>query len=284
MGKVNNTIYYEEVAYVPKYTPDWEKLTELLTKAKGPDRSMGKFADQCKISRATFTRIVRGYYVKALSMEMLDKIIENAAADSNVTMKELLRANGYAPLDGEISEKKDFELDLKNTNHKKKVADLFDIISREFYQRGLSFMLYAGDVNTEIIPESTLGLEAMDRFQAPWFLTFHIQGFEPYYVKFHYNMMNEKLIDSKENLWRALKPYYPLFLRDAWEPECSKNILYYIVFTSESAFQIFVETMEKVHVNNCISSVLIDMGSHRVVKEFLIPRNSNNSFTGIFHN
>lgn len=283
MGKSDNTIYYEGTEYVPRYTPDWDKLTELLGKAKGPDRSMGKFADQCNISRATFTRIVRGYYVKALSKEMLNKIIENAAPDSGVTMKEMLRANGYAPQGSEADDANDFVSDRTAVDHKTRVADLLDIISRELYQRGLSFMLYAGDNNKEIIPESTLGLTAIDRFQAPWFLTFHIQGFEPYYIKFHGNMMNEKIIDSKENLWRALKPYYPLFLRDAWEPECSKDIMYCIVFTSESAFDIFAETMKEVRVNNYISSVLVDMDARRVKKEFLLPRNRKDSFQGIFN-
>ena len=285
MDKTDNIIQYEGDSYIPKYTPDWNKLAELINSMKGPDRSMGKFADQCNISRATFTRIVRGYYVKALSMEMLDKIIENAAADCEVTMKDMLRANGYAPQDGLMIDDREADLMEAVSEHKIRMAEIFDILTKELYQRQISFTVFAGGKDDSImeIPDSKLGLSEMDSLRSPWFLTFHIQGYDPLYIKFNYSRMKEWMINSKESLWNALNPYFPLFLRVTWEPECSKNILYYIIFTSENTFQIFTETMKEIHINNYISAVLIDLNKRKIVKEFSIPRHKKNQFTGIFN-
>lgn len=265
----DDTIILDGIEYKPTFTPNWIQFSKILESAKGPHRSMGAFADVCSISPATFTRIVKGHYKKALKQNMLEKIYENADPQAAVTMDELLRANGYRA-EGEEDDSSKGSI---------RVADLYGIISKELYTRGLAFMTYPSSVDGEVIPESKLGMTAFDKYQAPWTVVFHIQGISPQYLKFHGNLMNEDFIDSKENLWRALKPYNMLFLRDQWEPEATTNYSYTIVFKKEEAFHIFVDAMKDVKVNNYISAILIDDQKQTVENEFAIPRKKGNTLS-----
>lgn len=284
MGKSSQSIIYDGVEYFPRFTANFRSLADILYRSKGLNRSMGQFARDCGISPATFSRIVQGRYEKALSLDMLEKIVNHADPHAMITMKEALYANGYIP--AEDLTPKDISAinyDRKNTSseddYPNKVEDIFEVITKELFCRDLSFTTFPGGIDKEPNLNSKLGLDAKNKSR--WIVTFHIQGYEPHYFKYIGNLINDEIY-SKESLWRALEPYCTFFLRDFWEPETTIDTLYSFVFKIRSAYDIFVETMKEVQVNNYFSAVLLDMKLHRVVEEFMVPRKDGDVLKSIF--
>lgn len=286
MGKSSQCITYRGVEYFPRFTPNFRSLADIVFRAKGLGRSMRKFAKDCGISPATFSRIVQGRYEKALSFEMLEKIVNNADHGAMITMQEALYANGYIAADDLTAES---NAPINNggvaslgQNSKERVAELFEIITKELFQRKLVFTIFSVENEDEAILKSNLDLESFEKYKSPWILTFHIQGREPEYFKYLELPMNDEMITSVEMLWRALKPYFTLFLRDAWEPDTTKDVIYSFVFRTRDVYDMFVETMSKIKVNNYFSAVLLDTNQRIVVEEFMVPRKDGDEIKSNF--
>lgn len=287
--------YDKDVKYVPIFTPDWNDFAHILKRAKGPDRSMGEFAQACGLSPATFTRIVKGYYKKRLSEEILRKIVTNADSKSGITLSDLVYANGYrregfstgSPVSDSESVRNEDGLIPYELNSELSQKDLYDILSKEFFNIGLEFTTYSFLNKEKVMPPSKLSLNRFVDLESSNIVTFHLQGYELKYFKYSGCISREYDIVTKENskeeareiLWRKLRAYLPLFLIDAWEPEATRDFYYTIVFRVESAFNLFVETMQNIRINNYISAILVDIDERIVKKEFAIPRVSGDTIT-----
>ena len=57
--------------YVQVRTPDKIDIAHLVNIAKGPDRTMAQFADECQISASTLSRIVNGKTTKPLAYDTI---------------------------------------------------------------------------------------------------------------------------------------------------------------------------------------------------------------------
>lgn len=273
----NTGIKYEKKMYKLKYAPDWDGLKTMINRAKGSERSMRQFASACEISPATFTRIMKGEYKKPLSVEMLKKIVEAAVPDAGVTMPEALLADGY------MEECLDAVEENRYTDQhgRLRVSDLYEILVNDLRRRKLPFITYSAG-SEEDIPRSKLGMNNFDRYQSYHMLTVHVQGYEPKYHKFHVNDADGYHVRTTEDLWRILKVYSLMLLRDAYEPEAANDYKYIIVFTSDKVFQLFSDVMQSVTVNNSISAILVDKQEQSVRKEFAIPRKDGKREKSIF--
>lgn len=268
-------IIINDKKYVPVYTPNWRDFAYCLKRAKGPNRSMGAFAEECGLSPATFTRIVKGYYKRRLKKVYLEKILEKADPNSSISLLELAMANGYGregAYDDIISRNKSYELIPSEWRETMRREDLYEVLSRELFKRGLEFTTYSKFDQEKIVPQGKLELNNWDIMESFDTVTFHIQGFEPKYLKYSGGIRNELRVYDKETLWSSLGLYKDLFLRDAWEPEAARDFSYTIVFRVETAFNVFVENMQNVRVNNYFSAILVDTENKTVVEEFAIPR------------
>lgn len=76
--------------------PNKDILANLLVTAKGPGRTMKKFAAECGSSQPTFSRIANQSYKGPLSNEMIKAIAEHADPGSGVSLDMLMGANGMA--------------------------------------------------------------------------------------------------------------------------------------------------------------------------------------------
>ena len=273
----NTEIEYEKKMYRLEYAPDWAGIKTMINRAKGSERSMRQFASACEISPATFTRIMNGNYKKPLSVEMLKKIVEAAVPDSGVAMPEALLADGYVE-EGLIA----LEENRYTDQHGRlRVSDLYEILVNDLRRRKLPFVTYSAGSEVDI-PQSRLEMNNFDRYQSYRMLTVHIQGYEPTYHKFHVNEAGEGHVRTTEDLWRILKVYSLMLLRDAYEPEAANDYKYIIVFTSDKVFQLFSDVMKSVTVNNSISAILVDKQERSVRKEFVIPRKDGKKEKSIF--
>lgn len=71
-----------------------ELLSSLMLKAKGPHRTGVVFCEECGISAPTFSRFVNMHNKRPCPIDMLEKIAAHADPNSNVTLEQLLEANG----------------------------------------------------------------------------------------------------------------------------------------------------------------------------------------------
>lgn len=69
-------------------------ISDLLLAAKGPHRTGAEFCQECGISAPTFSRYVNMHNKRPCPVEILKKVAEHAAPNSNVTYEQLISANG----------------------------------------------------------------------------------------------------------------------------------------------------------------------------------------------
>ncbi len=86
----------KKLDFVRVADPNKEILADLLVAAKGPGRTMKKFAAECGSSQPTFSRIANQLYKGPLSDEMVKAIVEHADPGSGVGLDMLMGANGMA--------------------------------------------------------------------------------------------------------------------------------------------------------------------------------------------
>lgn len=87
---------------------DLESLADMITRAKGPYRSMRQFAEDVGVSPATMSRIMNQKTAGPLNNETIAKIAANADKQSGVTLEMLLAANGEVKK-GTVTSEKLFE-------------------------------------------------------------------------------------------------------------------------------------------------------------------------------
>lgn len=267
-----------------KYTPDWDELTDILQRAKGPNRSMGDFARACNVSPATFTRIVQKYYKKALSVELIETIVKNADPEAGINISEALRADGYIDItsvDG-VSKKTDV---IGKSGKEHRLIEVGEIIRTEISRRGYKCNSYWGEYNREGADASALGFDFMDAHNHLVCLSVDIKGCEPRYRTYCECLVNRhppRKIDSEELFIRILVNYGVFFLRDAWEPGNLKNTMYTFVFSDMNYFKYFIEKMQAITLKSYMSAILIDPDRGVVVKEVMLPRKGGKKLKSIF--
>ena len=69
-------------------------VSDLLLAAKGPHRTGIEFCKECDISAPTFSRYVNMHNNRPCPIELLQKVAEHADPSSNVTLEQLIEANG----------------------------------------------------------------------------------------------------------------------------------------------------------------------------------------------
>jgi hypothetical protein len=243
---------YEQV-----HVPNKEELAELVKKAKGDDRSMAEFSRICgEQGPSTFSRIVNGKIEKPVSTGLLVAIAKHAADPSEVTLDQLLRANGKIPKDEVM--KKDEPLDLKAISLAYGIPRIRDMLIDYYLKQGKSVTIEP----PKNLPTSKYALELPSDF------IFQVRGSVPLYWNF---MVDEDFdlpggMDS-EALKKAMQRYSPLFLRDAWDPKSLKDVRNIIVFAGKFRFDAFVNFFHGVKIKTKITAMCVDLPRKCIVEE-----------------
>ena len=80
-------------AYTRIHDVDKERLSNLVLRAKGENRSMRQFAEQIGTTPSTLSRLIN-MQTGTASDELIYKIAENADPESGVTLDDLMNAHG----------------------------------------------------------------------------------------------------------------------------------------------------------------------------------------------
>ena len=267
--------------YVPAYRPNITKLAEFVMQAKGESRNMAEFAKVCNmVSTSTFSRIVNRKITKPLSIELIDRIIENAEDPESLNREAFMRANGLVlrsklekeSFSGRAEERKNLCEAVKRT------------IAEELYSRGCMLRIYP------YLPENELPKSS---FYFPWInrgIAVTVQGYEPKFWNF---IIHHTFSDSSEMLWseemrtkscvrEITGIWYEIFLRDMWEPETLADIKHSFVFTEEFEYNTFCDMAARIKVNSYISAILINTKLRKVIAEEMIPRHDGKKLPRIF--
>ena len=54
MSEIKDVLDINESHWVQQYLPDFDELSQLINTAKGAERTMSQFAEECGVSPATF--------------------------------------------------------------------------------------------------------------------------------------------------------------------------------------------------------------------------------------
>ena len=83
-----------DTEYVQVRTPDIMRISEYVIKAKGINRTMAQFAEDCGIGASTLSRIANGKISKPLSEDTVKAIYEHRAPESKIDLDMFMLANG----------------------------------------------------------------------------------------------------------------------------------------------------------------------------------------------
>lgn len=259
--------------YIIARTPDKAELARLLRKAKGVDKNMNQFAEECETSGSTFSRIANCKITQAVAPELLVKIAEHADPDSGVQAYMLFRANGMLPKD--VAERREQmpnryiredeifsrEIGIKN-------ALVNDLISRG---NQIQLLREIDDPSAGRFIRSTGRTNMLLR----------VSGCEAEYWKFRVMGMRFSRVASENETRRPsykgearllLSRLAEVFLEDMWEPEGFKMCKLSFIFEDEEFYRAFNELVENRLFNNWFSNILIDIEKGQVIEEFVYNR------------
>ena len=258
--------------YVQRKMPDKEQLAQLIIEARGEDRTMAQFAEECGKSPSAFSRLVNSNYtmVRALSPYVISAIAQYSAS-TKVTYDALMHANGYITKD----EDNRMETDIRSANSpgyfefKEKIKKCIVMnllekgktikqLSREnyefpkssyrlWYQSALLYLEIDGEEKTCVRYFAAIDLTSDENG------TLKVIGVNP-----------GKETDMAANVFRD---HADIFLMDAWEPEALADVKTVFVFGKEAVFNEFVRLASEVKINSRMSAMLVDVQEEKVVEE-----------------
>lgn len=264
------------IEYVQARTPDKMRLANLITRAKGPERTMAQFADLCGVSASSLSRAVNGKITKPLSEDLIRAIVNNAAED--IPLEIIMNANGMV-------EKEMFErhsvgyqnnyMRRQEQINRENIAK--NIISTELLNRG-RLIRYFMRLPMEEGKKSKFHLRRISSF-ALW-----VESNPSFMWNFilYPQQLDEDPREIRYMHMRVMDRMSSYFLMDAWEPELLEGVRTTIVFVDKAFYDSQVDLLKNAIVNSEMSLLLLDTENETVVEEFVIPRKNGEEYHYIF--
>ena len=251
-----------DTEYVQVRTPDIMRISEYVIKAKGINRTMAQFAEDCGIGASTLSRIANGKISKPLSEDTVKAIYEHRAPESKIDLDMFMLANG-------MRDKKEHERRASMGPH---YSVREESMNRERQAKNaIVAALLERDVPIVKVPDS---LERR-RADAPY-------GMRLYFVFAFY------IEDALQQLWyfdvntyktdehnrpmgfftdRLNGLFAKTFLVDAWEPDYFENQKTTFIFCDPTIYAYVVNQYKGAPINSAISVILVDTDNEKVVEE-----------------
>lgn len=266
--------------YVQVRTPDKAALANCVNKAKGPNRTMAQFAEDCQISASTLSRIVNRKITNPLSVDIIIKIFENrAVAEDDYLLDALARANGLHPKDyaervnarDSFAHKRNEEMSRANMMKNIIVAEAVDqglLVERVVDMRVVRPGVEAPAIYPRRRIDFSLALKPEQKSSGINLWSFFLYPYAPD-TEAEQSMMR----DRKYVISNLLDKVSRWFLMDAWYPESLSNMKTSFVFADRELFDGFSEAFREAKLNSEMTIILIDMDRYCVQKEIWIPGN-----------
>ena len=270
-----------EMEYIAVRMPDKMLVTSIINEAKG-NRTMAQLADVCGVSASTLSRTASGKKMKAMSIDLIKTIANNAEKQDPSLFERLARANGLVPKELYGEKFNPAKLDAYQQQYRQRRADearVRDFIMAELINRGLPVKLVKyGDKpissqflltlpnNFQVDTDLGNGPVIWSFMVIPYTLTDAINSNLPpgFYLK--------KVMDNMSG-W---------FLADAWEPKSLTARLHSFLFIDGGFYSFFEDRLIGPKVNNDFSFIVLDMESGRIKNEVYMIRKDGKEHELIF--
>lgn len=252
---------------LPVKSPDKERVSTLIKKAIGYERSNKEFAELIGISEATLSRILTCKYNKHLEESVLKKIIDNQANPTNVyenvSLSELYEACGYM-----------FVSSRKTNNEQTRLSDFRNqrermgkIIKSALFERGIDLKETDLDYVSGTI-DTVIGTPKRCDFAT----TINIEGdqYVGVFMNIPQKMDDFKSIgnnDPAEVICMLLNELSSVFLTDAWYPELYEKFRIHFCFVDRNLFEAFYEHIKQYPLNGRFSALLLDDIRLNIIEE-----------------
>ncbi len=239
--------------YIHIGTSDKDALADLVMKAKGPKRSMRRFAEDIGVNPSTLSRIINKKTCGSNTIEIIIKIAENADPDSGVTTEMLLIANGMVLQDN-----------LNKTENIKKLRNsVLGIVVNELYSRGYS-VSHVYQTPPYTILNSVLGKCYID-----FCVESNALGIENSIWVFdilttiHRNELNKEASIDRIRQWILMYVGMIAFNED-------KINKISILFPEKDVYYSILEYVKGFHLHNAFSLIYIDIENSCIGEEYII--------------
>ena len=268
----------EEIrSYKQIRTPDYSLLANLVSRAKGPDRTMAQFAEVTGIGASTLSRLVNHNIKKPLALDVIIKIYEcRADEEDTYLLDSLARANGFYPADYAQRVKDHDSMAAKRNLHMNREHQMKNALIAGVAVAGCNISVIDRPLlRTENLPPiypSRLGdfilklsADTMIGKTRNWSFTTFTQLVEE----------TEPRFDAKYYARRAFQSCSELLLLDAWKPEALQEYKISFAFIDKAILGEFWNAVSIAKVHTEMSLILIDPVSYRVLDEIWIPGDYN---------
>ena len=277
--------------YVVVRIPDKMLLASLINKARG-NRTMAQLADACNVSASTLSRAVNGKITKPMSLDLIQRIAENAEAKNAALFERLARANGYATKDeyegiGEYFTIDDDENDDKKSSHKNILGQgikMRNVVMTELLKRGIPVKLLTNNA-AKIDSEFSIGINYAFSLEIDLGSGSIIWSFFLHDIKFgdHEFDIYEAGVGFTFLKGEMLRNIGQWFLIDSWESEKLKDRLHTIlVLDDRNLCESLTEILTNKKVNNDFSFVSVDIDEECVNFEAYMERKDGQEHELIF--
>jgi len=270
--------YDSSIEYVQIRTPDKLQLSEILSKCKGPDRTMAQFADDCEtISASTLSRILNGKITKPLALDILKTIYDHRDVNIDLTYESLCSANGM--IAKEVHER---NLERRERRyyllHNEREKNVRNIICNDLFDRGVAIKSgYRYKNALDRIEEnepafSPYGLCRKSDFMIK-LLEFQEDSMWAFNICTYVEKEMKDASDLRFHMERFIDEISPVLLYDAWGTDgqggvdSAHEIKTSFVFCDEEYYRIFRSLMEPVKFHTSMTTILVNIESQCVVRE-----------------
>lgn len=251
-----------QTEYIQVHTPDIMKIGEYVIKAKGVNRTMAQFAEECGIGASTLSRIANGKITKPLSADVVKAIYEHRDPESKISFDMFMAANGMR--DREKHERMtsmgpNYSIREESMNRERQAKNA---IVAALLERDVPIMKVPGSMEHRRT-EAPYGMRMYFDFafyieDAPQQLWYF--DVIPYKTDEH-NKLRSYMFERLSSLFAKI------FLVDAWVPDYFRNQKTTFVFCDSTIYASVVEQYKDAPINSAITVMLIDSDNEKIVEE-----------------
>ena len=251
-----------QTEYIQVHTPDIMKIGEYVIKAKGVNRTMAQFAEECGIGASTLSRIANGKITKPLSVDVVKAIYEHRDPESKISFDMFMAANGM----------RDREKHERMTSMRPNYSIREETMNRERQAKNaIVAALLERDVPIMKVPDSM----EHRRTDAPYGMNMYFD-FAFYIEDAPQQLWYFDVIPYKEDAHnpprgfifdRLSSLFAKIFLVDAWVPDYFRNQKTTFVFCDSKIYASVVEQYKEAPINSAITVMLVDTANEKVVEE-----------------
>ena len=243
---------------IQTYTPDKQKLAELVIKAKGEKRTMAQYAIDTGISAPTLSRIANGKINGPLSMNFIEKIFNAKCDEADFSFDTLLLANGMVK-SSVVERGKEFVERFTSSNvygvqleRHAKNAILNAIVDRGITVQSIhpDFDNRKNEAPYGIHLYYSFGLQILSEINQLWYFIF----------------MNDSRA-TPPGTGNTFNRAARLFLLDAWTPEFLTNQKTSFVFENRLLYEQFLLQYKGAPIKSAVSAILFRAGAEEIVEE-----------------